>query len=167
MTDLVLPKTLADLWDDDLKRLFYELEFRWQTFTLDYLDHGIGSKAYEKAYGVPGGPNAWASASALLRHPKVRAFISAYRAKDIHRHEDDKELIRSTYRAGMLADNSVSVNGEPVEGASRPDHDTRIKAANALAKLDGHNAAEKVEDDRFTALVQLMQTRGKNGKEKV
>lgn len=165
MTDLTLPKTLAELWDDDLKRLFYELEFRWQTFALEYLDHGIGSKAYEKAYGITG-PNAWSSASALLRHPKVRAFITAYRAKDVHRHEDDKEFIRSTYRAAMLADNSIVIEGRVIEGVAIPDHKTRVSAATSLAKLDGHNAAEKVQDDRFTELVTLMQTRGRNGKEK-
>lgn len=138
-----MPESLADLWDDDLKALLFALPFNHQSFVLEYVSHSVGSRAYEKVYGVKA-PASYSCASDLLRNAKVRAFITAYRAKDAHRHEDDKELIRSTYRAGMLADNSVSVNGEPVEGASRPDHDTRIKAANALAKLDGHNAAEVV-----------------------
>ncbi len=128
----ILPDTLVDLWDDELKDLFGALSFQQQTFSLEFLLHGIGSKAYVKAYGVEPGPLAWSSASSLLRTPKVRAFITAYRAKDIYRHEDDKELIRSAYRSGIT---------------ETEDHDTRIKAAQALAKLDGHNAADKVEHD--------------------
>lgn len=147
-TDSILPDTLESLWDDELNRLFAKLNFQHQTFALAFLEHPHQGKAYEKTYGKTG-PAAAASASALLKHPNMRAFITAYRNKDKHRHEDDKELIRYTYRGAILADDAGYKN--------------KINAAAQLAKLDGHNEAEKVQDDRFTALVQLMNTRGKNG----
>ena len=136
-SDSILPETLEDLWDDELKALFGALPFKQQTFCLEYLEHGVGSRAYCKAYGIDPGPLAWSSASSLLRDKKVRAFITAYRAKDIFRHEDDKELIRATFRAGIT---------------DTEDHDTRIKAAQALAKLDGHNVAETVKHDATDGL---------------
>lgn len=143
----ILPDTLVDLWDDELKELFGRLNFKQQTFTLEYLACGVAAEAVEKAYGLQG-PSAWTRGSTLLRDVNVRAFITAYRAKDIHRHEDDKELIRSTYRNAIRAETVVYV---PKDDEKEPikviDHGTRIKAAQALAKLDGHNAAEKVEVD--------------------
>jgi hypothetical protein len=167
----ILPESLKDLWDDELKALLAALNFQQQSFALDYLEQGVASKAVEKAYGLKG-PSAWARGSFLLRDVNVRAFITAYRAKDVYRREDDKEAIRATFRAAMLAETSYVAKAKSEDDnvesiiIKEEDHDTRIKAAQALAKLDGHNEAEKVQDDRFTALVNLMNTRGKNGKEK-
>lgn len=142
----ILPDALEGVWDDELHQIFSKLEFRQQTFALDYLEHGVASKAIEKAYGLSG-PSAWARGSVLLRDVKVRAFITAYREKDIHRAEDDRHLIRTTYREAMQAEKPIfgkDRDGNPDHIMDVPDHDVRIKAGQALAKLDGLNAVEVV-----------------------
>lgn len=135
----ILPDTLKDVWDEELKALFGALSFKDQTFCLEYLEHGVGSKAYEKSHPGVVAPSSYVCASGLLRTPKVRAFITAYREKDINRAEDDRALIRSTFRDGMQA--NVVHQGIQTQ---HPDHDVRIKAGQALAKLDGLNVAEVV-----------------------
>lgn len=144
MSDSILPSTLTDVWDDDLKRLFGALNFKQQTFVLEYIACGVQYKAYQKAYPETPAAYVHSNASAIARNPQVRAFLKAYRERDAHRHEDDKELIRITLRNAMTSEEQFFVNGAPVPGVTTIDHDVRIKAAQALAKLDGHNAAEVV-----------------------
>jgi hypothetical protein len=158
-SDSILPEKLEDLWDDELSGLYAQLLFPHQTFALEVLEHGRQADAYRKAYKNAPETSVYASASALMRHPKVRAFITAYREKNAHRHEDDKELIRSSLREAITkAETPVfgkDAAGQPDHVMDLPDWKARIKACEALAKLDGHNAAETVNvnpSDEFRKL---------------
>lgn len=158
-SDSILPEKLEDLWDDELSGLYAQMSFSHQTFALEFLEHGRQADAYRKAYPTASDASVYANASALIRSAKVRAFITAYREKNAHRHEDDKELIRSTLRAAITKAEAPifgkDESGQPAHVMDLPDWKSRIKACEALAKLDGHNAAETVNvnpSDEFRKL---------------
>jgi hypothetical protein len=152
-TRSILPDSLRDLWDEEIAPLFYGLDFHDQTFVLEYLKHGIGTRAYAKAFPRSTPEVHAALASRKIRQAKVKAFLDAVREHNI----EDYFLV-STQLRNTIAGKAAAILDEDgnVVGQEPPTLDHRLKATAQLAKISGLNAPEKIEDDRFTMLVKMM-----------
>lgn len=161
MTDSksILPAEFEPEWDDEAAKLFAALSFGQQTFVMELLKTGNGRKAYQAAYpNVSNTDTACALASRMIRTEKVKAFLDLFRDASF----ESLLIIRKslqTIAAGNVIESEYNGTTIPLI----PKASDITAAAAQLAKLEGLNAPEKIQDDRFTALVNLMNTRGKHG----
>jgi len=140
-----IPNELAQV-DAEILKKFHGLNDEQQAFLIGYLQGKSGAEAYRDAYGLPyGNQSAASSASLLLRHPNVTAVLEAFKGF----RDEDLILVRKTYIAAATEAikpiYGKDADGQPEKVEDLPDHAVRIKAAEALAKLHGLNAAEKKE----------------------
>lgn len=162
------PEELDDVWDDEVAEKFRALTPKHQVFLLEYIKTEFeGAEAYRRAYNDEcTNEVAAASASRLLRNVNISYILG--RIKDAA--TEDLFIVLKAYKTAardavkpvkVLMVKDAETGTETVETViDVPDHQTRIKGAEALAKLRGFNSPEKVQDDRFTALLEHMkQTR--------
>lgn len=162
MTDSILPESLAHVWDEEIREKYDALNFDEQTFALEIIKGSKKGDAYKKAHPNVSDASKGACASAFLKRPKIVAFLECFRGNNL----DSLFLIRARLQSIVSGDViECEYNGTKVPLMPKV---SDINTAMAqLAKLEGLNAPEKVQDDRFTALVNLMNTRGKHGTKEV
>lgn len=168
-SDSILPQELAGIWGDELAADIAGLSFNHQTFLFEYIRTGNGRKSYQKAYPGSDEANASARSSGLVNKGKVSEILQKIKDLKTKVNLQDFFAVHATLYSALEATKPVfgkDENGAPDHVMDVEDWDARLKATAQLAKISGLNAPEKVQDDRFTALVNLMQTRGRNGKEK-
>lgn len=161
MTTSILPESLAHVWDDEIREKYNALGFDEQTFALEIIKGSKKGDAYKKAHPGVSDAAKGACASALLKRPKIIAFLECFRGNNL----DSLFLIRARLQ-GIVSGEVIECDYNDTKIPLIPKVSDINTAAAQLAKLEGLNAPEKVQDDRFTALVNLMNTRGKNGQEK-
>jgi hypothetical protein len=156
---------ISESWTEDMRAAFRAMRMEHQAFLVEYLENGFNAAAaYRKAFSQPTMDNDTAAScgSRLIRSAKVRAFLE--KIKD-DAFEDFFIILRSFRDAAQNAVKPIFAkdgDGQPCHVEDLPDHDARVKGGQALAKLRGFNAPEKVQDDRLTALLQHM-TRNQGG----
>lgn len=140
------PEQLEQVWDEKISTAFHTLEPRQQKFILKYLECLNGAEAYRHAYNeLAKDAVAAASASRLLTNVNVKTILTCF----MDTKDEDFFLIRNTYKSA--AEQAIKPiygkdsDGQPIKIEDLPDHDTRIKGAQALAKLHGLNAPDKTE----------------------
>ena len=127
------PTELDHIWNQEISEAWSSLNPKQQNFFIEWLNNGYNaSQAYRKVYNeLANDKTAGAAGSRMLGNVSIQticAFLSNYKESDIH-------LIHKAYREGLEANKTVfSKNDEPLE---IEDHQTRIKAADSLAKLNG------------------------------
>jgi hypothetical protein len=140
------PEELAIVWSDKIAAAFKALEPRQQKFLLAYLKCYVGSEAYRQSYNeLASDKVASVCASRLLAHVSIKPILEAF----VDHRTEDLFLVHKVYTdAATQAVKPIygkDEDGQPIKIEDMPDHDIRIKAASALAKLGGLNAAEKKE----------------------
>lgn len=145
MTD-ELPEELSLLADEKALPAFHRLNLKQQKFVLHYLTEGNGAEAYRQAYnGNANDQVAATCGSRLLTYVDIKTVLAAFQD---HK-DEDLVLIRRTFvNAARSASKPIFGKddlGQPILVMEQEDHAVRVKAAEALAKLHGLNAAEKKE----------------------
>lgn len=141
-----IPEQLETVWDDSVADAFRALEPRQRNFLLAYLDTWNGAEAYRRSYNqLANDATAAACASRLLTKANVKSVLERF----LDTQTEDLLLVKRTYiDAAKTASKPIFGKddlGQPILVMEQADHDVRIKAAQALAKLHGLNAAEKTE----------------------
>jgi hypothetical protein len=149
------------VWDDEIREKYNALSFDEQTFALEIIKGSKKGDAYKAAHPGVSDASKGACASAFLKRPKIIAFLECFRGNNL----DSLFLIRARLQ-GIVSGEVIECEYNGTKTPLVPKISDINNAAAQLAKLEGLNAPEKVQDDRFNALVNLMNTRGKNGKEK-
>lgn len=140
--DTILPERLADVWDDGVSSSFGKLSFNEQTFVLDYLTHGIGARAYLKAYPNASKEGAPAYASRLIRTDRVKAFLDEFRESSVEDFFLVHRRLKSIISGEVL---EVEYNGEKIPLI--PTVKDINTASATFAKLAGINPVETVNVD--------------------
>lgn len=140
-----IPEPLDEVWDDDVRTAFKALNPRQQNFLIEYLRTGVGATAYKVAYD-PEASNHLAAAhgSRLVSNHNIQAVLKKFG----DRKDDALQTVVKTYFD--MANASHDERGE------KPDWKTRKDGADGLSRIFGLNSPEKVQDDRFTALLEHM-----------
>jgi hypothetical protein len=141
-----IPEELEPVWNADVASAFATLEARQRVFLLTYVKTWNGAEAYRQAYNPLANDHiATNSGSRLLAKEGIKIVLEAFLDTQI----EDLLLVKRTYvEAAKTASKPIFGKddlGQPIMVMEQPDHDVRIKAAQALAKLHGFNAADKVE----------------------
>lgn len=148
MTTEAIPEQLETVWNAEIAAAFRDLEPRQRNFLLAYLDTWNGAEAYRQAYNQLASDQVAAnSASRLLAKVGMKAVLNAF----LDTQTEDLLLVKRTYieaaKGAIKPIYSKDEAGQLVKVEDLPDHDTRIKAAQALAKLHGLNAPDKVDNN--------------------
>lgn len=141
-TQSILPETLQDVWDDELRAKYGSLSFSEQTFVLEILKGSKKGDAYQKAYPQVSDAAKGACASGLLKRAKVVDFLESFRTGNL----DSLFLIRNRLQS-VISGEIVEIDYDGKKIPVVPTVRDMVVAGQALAKLDGLNAAEKVEVD--------------------
>jgi hypothetical protein len=141
-----IPEELESVWDDKVAEAFKALEPRQRNFLLAYLGCWNGAEAYRKAYNPLASDHvATNSGSRILAKNGIKTVLQAF----LDTQTEDLLLVKRTYiEAAKTATTPIFGKddlGQPILVMEQPDHDVRIKAAQALAKLHGLNAPDKQE----------------------
>lgn len=141
-----LPEEIALLDSNPAIEAFRALNPRQRIFVLSYIRNPVGSEAYRQAYNeMADDHTASVCGSRLLANAGIKAVLTAFRDHQ----EEDFSLIRKALIDALTGAIKPIYGkdsaGQPEKVEDLPDHDARIKAAAALAKLQGLNAAEKTE----------------------
>lgn len=151
-----IPADPTDSWTEAQRAAFHAMRMEHQAFLVEYLENGFNAAAaYRKAFRQPTMDNDTAAScgSRLIRSAKVRAFLGTIKDDAF---EDFFIVLRAFRDAAQNAVKPIFAkdeDGQPCHVEDLPDHDTRVKGGQALAKLRGFNAPEKVQDDRLAALL--------------
>lgn len=158
--DSILPENLKGVWDDAAADLFYSLSLNEQTFVLGILKGKRKGQAYKDAYPNVSDASKGACASGLLKRPKIVEFLNYFRDTNL----EDFFLVHHRLQSIISGEvMEVEVNGIKIPVV--PSVKDMNTAAATLAKISGLNAPEKIQDDRFSALLQHMKERNSNGQE--
>lgn len=141
-----LPEEIALLDSLPAIEAFRALNPQQRVFVLAYINEGNGAEAYRQAYNNLASDTVAATcASRLLTYANIKAVLLAFRDHQ----EEDFRLVRQTFiDAAKTATKPIfgkDEQGQPILVMEQPDHDARTRAASALSKLQGLNAAEKTE----------------------
>jgi hypothetical protein len=141
-----IPEELDPVWSAEVATTFTALEPRQRAFLLAYVKTWNGAEAYRRAYNeLANDATASSCGSRLLANASIKSILAAFLDTQI----EDLLLVKRTYtEAAKTASKPIFGKddlGQPILVMEQPDHDVRIKAAQALAKLHGFNAADKVE----------------------
>jgi phage terminase small subunit len=139
-----IPEELDPVWTDKVASAYRALEPRQRVFILAYVRTWNGAEAYRQAYNNLASDQVAAnSASRLLAKVGMKDILEAF----LETQTEDLLLVKRTYtEAARTATKPIfgkDEEGQPILVLEQADHDVRIKAAQALAKLHGLNAAEK------------------------
>lgn len=149
-TDSILPASLKDVWDPKVAESFGKLSIDHQSFVLAYLANGRNaSAAYKESYAGRGdekyaGRYGWE----IVNRQDVEAFLEHFKTRKFQA----LQRVERVYHEAMEAEIAVIVEGKPIPGTERPDHDVRTRAAKEYAKLHGLNAPEEVKIDAGEAM---------------
>lgn len=141
-----IPEELGFIQGDKALPAFHRLNLKQQKFLLHYIREGNGAEAYRQSYNQLAEANVAATcASRLLTNVDIKAVLEAFQD---HK-DEDLILIRRTYveaaKGAIKPIYGKDSDGQPEKVEDLPDYMTRIKAAEALAKLHGLNAPDKQE----------------------
>lgn len=161
-----IPEELHPVWSYKVAEAFRALEPKQRVFILAYVRKWNGSEAYREAYNpLANDGTAAACGSRLLANANVKAVLGAF----LDTQTEDLLLVKQTYvEAARTASKPIfgkDSDGQPILVLEQADHDVRIKAAQALAKLHGLNAPDKTEHSGTVTLSIAEQIRQAHGEE--
>ena len=140
------PEELEAVWDDDIATTFAGLLPKHQAFLLKYIQCWNAAEAYRHSHNPMASDHvASANGSRMI----AREGISSILAKFADQRTEALFLVQKTYNEAAISASKPIFGkdevGQPILVMEQPDYAVRIKAAEALAKLHGLNAADKVE----------------------
>jgi hypothetical protein len=144
------PDELDGVWDEEVAAAFQGLNPKQQIFLIEYLKCGVGSEAYRKSYNAEASDHlASVHGSRLVANTGIRTILTKF----ADRKEDAMFTVVRTYFDMTGAKRSTET------GREVPDWKSRKDGADGLSRIFGLNAPEKVQDDRFTALLDHMKSK--------
>jgi phage terminase small subunit len=140
------PEELAGIWDKDIHKAFMSLNPRQQKFIVVYAKEQVGSEAYRQAYNESASDKvASVCGSQLMANPSIRSIMERLSESSIEDLFIVKKALRDAATTAVKPIYGKDELNQPVKIEDLPDHDVRIKAASAMAKLHGFNAPDKVD----------------------
>lgn len=142
----VIPEELETVWDKDVAEAFKALSDKHQLFLLEYTKCWSKAEAYRRSYNPMASDDvASSNGSRLIGNSSISGILDKFAQS----RTEALFLVQKTYNdAAKEASKPIFGKdelGQPILVMEQPDYAVRVKAAEAIAKLHGLNAADKIE----------------------